>query len=204
MPRKGAETREQLLDAAEELFLSHGYGGTSLDSIVERAGLTKGAFFHHFASKHDLARALIERYAAMDQRQFEEHLERASRLSRDPLQQVLIVVGLYEEMMEQRTEPFPGCLFASYCYQAGLFDDEVHAVIRRSLLHWREVVGAMLSAAVAARPPRLAVDPAELADAFMAVTEGAFILSRTLEEPALIARQIRHYRNYLELLFGQA
>jgi TetR/AcrR family transcriptional repressor of nem operon len=202
MPRKGAETREQILDAAEQLFLAQGYGGTPVDAIVERTGLTKGAFFHHFASKHDLARALMERYAALDHRQFEDHLERARRLSRDPLQQVLIVVGLYEEMMERRTDPFPGCLFASYCYQAGLFGDEVHAIIRASLLEWREVVGSMLAAAMAARPPRLPVDAAEVADMFLAVTEGAFVLSKTLDEPALIAKQIRQYRNYLELLFG--
>lgn len=206
MRRDGAGTRNQILDAAEELFLSQGYGGTSVQTILERTGLTKGAFFHHFASKHDLAHALIERYAERDSRVFRSNLERAERLSRDPVQQVLLLVGLYEETMDELTEPFPGCLFASYCYQAGLFDREVHAVLRASMLEWREVFGAKLRAAMEQRPPRMtsAPDPADLADTFLAIAEGAFILSKTLGEPKLVAKQLRQYRNYLELLFGTA
>jgi TetR/AcrR family transcriptional regulator, transcriptional repressor for nem operon len=204
MPRSGARTRNQILDAAERLFLSHGYGGTSVDAIVDRAELTKGAFFHHFSSKHDLARAVIDRYAALDREQFEGSVQRAERLSRDPLQQVLILIGLYEEAMEQLTDPFPGCLFASYCYQAGLFDEEVHAVIRGGLLHWRKVFGGKLEEAMEQYPPRVRVQADELADTGLAVLEGAFILTKTLNEPKLIARQLRHYRNYLELLFGVA
>lgn len=175
-----------------------------MDAILARTGLTKGAFFHHFASKHDLARALIERYDEMDRALLAEHLERAERLSRDPLQQVLILVGLYEELMEELTEPYPGCLFASYCYQAGLFEEEIHATMRESLLHWRAVMSEKLEAAMERYAPRLPVDAGELADAFTVILEGAFILSKTLTEPALTAKQLRHYRNYLELLFGQA
>jgi TetR/AcrR family transcriptional regulator, transcriptional repressor for nem operon len=201
MPRNGLESRKQILSAAEGLFLSHGYGGASVDAILERAGLTKGAFFHHFRSKHDLALALIDRYARMDREHLATSLERAERLSRDPLQQVLILVGLYEEFMDQLTEPYPGCLFASYCYQAGLFEDDVHAVVRGALLHWREVLVGKLEEVVREHPPRLPVDLSELADAFVVSIEGAFILSKTLGEPGLVARQLRQYRNYLELLF---
>lgn len=202
MPRSGLDTRNQILDAAERLFLTNGYGGTAVDAILERTGVTKGAFFHHFESKLELARTLINRYAELDRQQFERHVERAERLSRDPLQQVLIVLGLYEETMEQLTEPFPGCLFASYAYQAGLFDDEIHEVIRGSLLLWREVIGEKLRRAIEQHSPRVATDAAELADAGLAILEGAFILSKTLNEPKLVGRQLRQYRNYLELQFG--
>lgn len=192
------------MDAAERLFLAQGYGATSLDAILEQAELTKGAFFHHFPSKHDLAHALIERYAALDREQLEDSLARAERLSRDPLQQLLIVVGLYEEAMEALTEPYPGCLFASYCYQAGLFDDEIHAIVQQSMLHWRGAIGEKLTQAVEQHPPRLPVTVADLADAGLVTVEGAFILSKTLDDPKLVARQLRHYRNYLELLFDAA
>jgi TetR/AcrR family transcriptional repressor of nem operon len=51
-------------------------------------------------------------------------------------------------------------------------------------------------------PPRLPIDPGSLADELTVIFEGAFILSRTLEEPKITAQQLRHYRNYLELLFS--
>ncbi|MGA2165040.1 MAG: TetR/AcrR family transcriptional regulator [Solirubrobacteraceae bacterium] len=49
-----------LLGAARDLFARDGYAATSLDEVVARAGLTKGAIYHHFASKQDLFRAVYE------------------------------------------------------------------------------------------------------------------------------------------------
>ena len=201
MPRDATETRTALLDAAQSLFMDQGYGGTSVDAILARTGLTKGAFFHHFESKHELARALIARYAVLDRENLAAGVERAERLSRDPLQQLLILVGLYEEALGNVTGPPPGCLFASYAYQAGLFDAEVHDIVSGSFSHWREVLGAKVQAALDRYPTRLPVDAAEIADALTVVIEGAFIISRTLNEPELVGMQIRHFRNYLELLF---
>lgn len=55
-----------------------------------------------------------------------------------------------------------------------------------------------------AYPPRLPVDPESLADGFTVAIEGAFVLSRGTAEPDVVARQLTHYRNYLELLFAPA
>lgn len=196
------DTRTRILDAAEDLILRQGFAGTSLDAIVDRVDLTKGAFFHHFDSKDGLARALIRRYEAMDRAHLEAQLGRAERLSRDPLQQVLILVGLYAETMGRLAEPYPGCLFAAYCYQQGIFDEEVNGVVRDGLRRWRQVLGGKLREAMERHEPRAPVEPEELADSFLAIVEGAFVLSKSLEEPDVVADQLRRYRHYLELLFG--
>ena len=60
------DTRQRLLDAAEELVNRQGFAATSIDQILEQVGVTKGAFFHHFKTKNDLARALIQRFAEAD------------------------------------------------------------------------------------------------------------------------------------------
>lgn len=204
MPSDPHPTRTRILDAAEGLVLDHGFAGTTIEAILERTGFTKGAFFHHFASKDELAQALVERYAEHDAATLEEFMARAERLGRDPLQQVLIFVGLFEETMDELTEPSPGCLFASYCYEAQLFDDRIHEVIREAFERWRARLGEKIRAAIESHPPRLPVDPDDLADAFTVIVEGAFIVSKTMDEPEAVARQLRHYRNYLELLFDAA
>lgn len=51
---QGERTRERLIEAASELFVRNGYADTSLDAVVERAGVTKGALYHHFADKRAL------------------------------------------------------------------------------------------------------------------------------------------------------
>ena len=56
--------RNELLDSAQALFFSEGYEATTVADIMERAGVSKGGFYHHFTSKDDLLEALGERLAA--------------------------------------------------------------------------------------------------------------------------------------------
>ncbi len=204
MRKNGAETRTELMDAAQSLILAQGFAGTSVDAILERTGLTKGAFFHHFKSKHDLARALVERYAAADLELLERNMERAERLHRDPLQQVLIFLGLYEELAEQLPDPTQGCLLASYLYEAQLFDDSVHEVIRANVEQWRTRLWKKLREAAKLHPARIPVDLDDLADMATVIVEGAYVMAKATKEPKTVARQLRNLRNYIELLFGAA
>ena len=52
---KGGETRQRIIDAAAGCFMQRGYAGTSMSDLIAAAGLTKGGFYFHFASKRDVA-----------------------------------------------------------------------------------------------------------------------------------------------------
>ena len=190
------------MDAAEELMLERGFAGTPIDDVLGVAGVTKGAFFHHFSSKQELAHALIDRYARLDISHLEDKMHRAEELSTDPLQQLLVFVGLFREEAEELTQPYPGCLMGSYCYEAGLFDTAVLDVIRDTMKTWRERILAKLRQVEARYPPRRDVDLESLADQITVVFEGAYILSKVVSEPAVVAAQLTHHRTYLELLFA--
>lgn len=202
MPRDGTKTRTAIMDAAEQQILETGFAAASVDRMIDRAGVTKGTFFYHFASKAALARALVDRYAALDLDHLEGKMERAEKLARDPLQQLLIFVGLFEEEMDSLTEPYPGCLFASYVMEAGLFDEATMGTVVETFQTWRTRIGAKLRDIAARHPPRLEVDLDSLADMISVIFEGAFLMSKTYEDPATVAQQLRHFRNYLELLFA--
>lgn len=192
------------MDTAESLILEQGFAATSVDAVVTGAGVTKGAFFHHFPTKLDLAHALVERWAERDESHLAEHMARAERLSRDPRQQLLLFVGLFEEEMAALEEPYPGCLLASTVHEAELFDEATHARIRHSVEAWRERLGGKLREVAAVHPPALDVDLDVVADQMWSTFEGAFILSKTTGSPSAVAEQLRQYRNYLELLFADA
>jgi AcrR family transcriptional regulator len=55
--------RSELLDCAQALFLARGYDRASLNDVIAAAGVSKGAFYHYFASKEALLEALAERFA---------------------------------------------------------------------------------------------------------------------------------------------
>jgi AcrR family transcriptional regulator len=57
---QGDATRAALVTAARDLFGEQGFADTSIDEIVTRAGVTKGALYHHFDGKEDLFKAVFE------------------------------------------------------------------------------------------------------------------------------------------------
>ena len=60
--QRGEETRSRILQAAMECFAQNGYDGTGVAEICERAGVTKGGFYHHFSSKQTLFLELLEHW----------------------------------------------------------------------------------------------------------------------------------------------
>lgn len=204
MPRDGRDTKTAIMDAAEALILEQGFTASSIDRIIARAGITKGTFFYHFDTKADLAYSLVARFAALDRQNLDENMVRAEGLSRDPLQQLLIFIGLMRQMMEGLAEPYPGCLYASYVHEAELFDDRTLKIIRDGMRGWRDVLAPKIRAIIERYPPRRPVKPEALADMLTVVFEGAFIVSKTMNEPDLVAEQLDQFRDYIELLFAPA
>ncbi|QJR10573.1 hypothetical protein DSM104443_01637 [Usitatibacter rugosus] len=200
-PRDPEKTRDRILDAAQALILEAGFSATTVDAVVGRAGITKGAFFHHFASKAALAHAVIERFAEWDRKMLEQMVVRAERIASDPLQQLLTLLALYEEVFETQGDPSSGCLFASYIYEKKLFGPETIDVLRGSVREWRRVMRHRLELVLVKYKARREVDLDTLADLFYSLTEGAYVMTKTLDDRRLLARQTRELRNYFELLF---
>lgn len=61
--KPAAVRRAELVDCAQQLFLSKGYERTTINDVIAATGLSKGAFYHHFRAKEDLLEAIAERFA---------------------------------------------------------------------------------------------------------------------------------------------
>jgi TetR/AcrR family transcriptional repressor of nem operon len=202
MARRGDATRDRILDAAHRHVLDHGYAASSLDRILEDAGVTKGAFFHHFDSKAALAEALARRYAAAETAHLDALFARAAALAPDPLSRVLLVVGLLAEAVEAMAPGDPGCLLASYCYEKDLLTPEVRGILAESVAAWRTRFAAALREAAAEHPPAKKVDLELLADHGTVVLEGAFVLARVERRAGTVTSHLRVYRSLLEAVFA--
>ncbi|PKM71823.1 MAG: TetR/AcrR family transcriptional regulator [Firmicutes bacterium HGW-Firmicutes-16] len=60
--KEAEERRNEILDAANELFAKKGFDGTSTNDILDKVGIARGTLYYHFSSKEDILDALIERY----------------------------------------------------------------------------------------------------------------------------------------------
>jgi AcrR family transcriptional regulator len=84
-------TRSALVDAARSLFSERGYAGVSTEEIVQAAGVTRGALYHHFRDKLDLFTAVVER---LEQEMLERIAATAVEVA-DPWEQQRTAVGSF-------------------------------------------------------------------------------------------------------------
>lgn len=198
---KGQETRDRVMDVAEEAILAKGYGGTSIEEIIEAASITKSGFFYHFPDKASLAKALLERYIIREDIFFDDMYGRAHELHDDPLHAFLIGLKLMSEAMADLPTGHPGCIIATYCYNNRLFDNEIRELSKVTVMAWRARFHKELMSIAEAYEMTDDVDLEQVADLLTGVIEGGIVMSKTLREPLILAEQILLYRSYIKLLF---
>lgn len=201
---KGERTRERILDVAYQSIVEKGFAATSVEELVEAAGITKSGFFYHFRDKNDMARQLFARFLAEDEAIIDTLQARARELSDDPLQALLIFLNLYAQMMDDMEALHPGCMVATVTYQERLFDSEVKRLNLEYLTRMRRRFRTAFGEIATLHPPRTDVDFDALADQLTTIVEGAIILSKGFNDRKLMGRQTRLFRNHVKLIFGAA
>ena len=202
MATRANSSRERILSTAETMILEHGFAGTTIDDIIDKAAITKGGFFYHFEGKRQLAKALVERYIALDSKIFTELNERADTLSEDPLQRTLIFLNLFAEMVAGMTQVHPGCLVAAFTYETQQFDDEIRRLMEEGMLEWRIMIASRLREIMEKYPPKTEISVDSLADMFTSTLEGGIILARVYGDNQALIDQVHAYRTHLRLIFG--
>lgn len=198
---KGEQTRERIMDIAQDAVLHKGFASTSIEEIIAEAGITKSGFFYHFRDKNDLAKALLQRYTDTEWEVFDQLFKQADELSDDPLHGFLIFLKLFADLMGDLPNGHPGCLIAAYVYQDVLFSQEVRNLTTEGHRIWRRRFRERLDRIAARYPPRIEVNLDDMADMLSAVADGGIILSKSLHDPSLLPRQIMQYRAYVKLVF---
>jgi AcrR family transcriptional regulator len=199
--RKGGDTRERILDAAESAILDKGFAATSIEELIAAVGITKSGFFYHFKDKGELAKALLVRYVERENALFDDLFARADQLNEDPLHGFLVGLKMLSELLADLPGGHPGCLVAAFCYQDRLFDREVSALNTEAVLGWRKRFRERLDLIAARYPPRINVDLDDVADMLSALADGGIILSKVIKDKGALSRQVMLYRDFVRTIF---
>lgn len=195
-PERG-HARRRLLEAARDLIRAKGFAATSVDDLCRTAEVTKGAFFHHFASKDDLGVA-----AACDWTDTTSAFFAAApyHLPDDPLDRLLAYIAFRKAIIGEDVTQF-SCL-------AGTMAQEIHALSPAI----RDACGASIlgHAATLEQDIRAAMQACgitgdwtaeSLARHTQAVLQGAFVLAKAGNDPALARESLDHLQRYIRCLF---
>jgi TetR/AcrR family transcriptional regulator, transcriptional repressor for nem operon len=202
LPRtKGEKTRERILELAYEAMIRKGFASTSIEELVEAAGITKSGFFYHFKDKTDLARQLIESYTGRNALFLDTLAQRARELSDDPLHSFLIFLKLYAEQMEEMTVQHPGCMVATVTFQDQAWDRGVRQLVIDQVMAWRARFLGWLQEIARVYPPKGKASLDDLADAILAFTYGGMTIARALNDNSAISRQTIMFRETVRMHF---
>jgi TetR/AcrR family transcriptional regulator, transcriptional repressor for nem operon len=199
-PSKGKAMRARILKSASKLIVERGYSGTTLDEILARTGVTKGAFFYHFKSKDDLARTLIEHFAQQVEEYFEDLFRQGDETTRDPMDSILFVLHKHEEFLSSRAQPYR-CMFASFTHELPQFPAEIREIVRIGLDRWKAIFATRFQRLLSTKKPRQSVSADDLAAMYISVIEGGLILGQADNDLSIPIRQAQLFRNYIEMLF---
>jgi TetR/AcrR family transcriptional repressor of nem operon len=199
MPRDGGPTRERILDVAERLMTDQGYGTTSVDQVIAESQSSKGAFFHHFKSKADLAAQVLERYVAADLAHLDAGLVATDGIE-DPAERVVAFLRFFEDGADELMTEQSGCLFATVLAERQFTGTDANRRIAETQDTWRRAFVDLLEPALARRQPPIEIDAGALADHLFTTFEGGFVLGRALQDRSAMREQLRVFRQLTEAL----
>ncbi len=192
--------RQKLLQAAFALIRTKGFAATTVDDLCAAAGVTKGAFFHHFDSKEALGVAAADYWSEATGAYFAAAPYHAQT---DPLARVLGYLDFRKAILSGTVPEFT-CLAGTLVQET--FD--THPAIRRAC-----------DAAISTHASRIEADITEamclhgitadwtarsLALHTQAVLQGAFILAKAKGGPEIAAESVDHLKRYVEMLFSNS
>jgi TetR/AcrR family transcriptional repressor of nem operon len=197
-PKLGA--RRKLLDAALSLIREKGYSATSVDELCAQAGVTKGAFFHHFRSKDALAVAAANHWSETTAAFFEtapyhEH--------GDPLDRVLGYLDFRKAILKGDIAQFT-CLVGTMLQETYATSPDIREACAASICSHAATLEADIAEAMKRHRIRARWTAQGLALHTQAVLQGAFILAKAKGGAAIAAASIEHLHRYIELLFQAA
>lgn len=193
-------TKRKLLDAGISLMRAKGYNATTVDDICETAGVTKGAFFHYFESKSDIAKAAVERFRDGKSEEFEAA---TFRKLADPLARVYGRLDFIKESVGGGKRLTKGCLIGMLAQELSFTNPELRSVCQEAFLKVAREFETDLAEARAIYLPTANFDPKSLALLYVSIFQGSTLMAKAAENNAVLLNNIEQFRAYLDLLFGR-
>jgi TetR/AcrR family transcriptional repressor of nem operon len=198
---KDTNAKTKILDAALSVIRTNGYAGTSVDDLCEAAGVTKGAFFHHFKSKEDLGIAAVGYWSKITDEWF---AAAPYQKETDPLKRVLGYLDFRKSILQGELFKY-SCLVGTLVQEVYNSSPAIRAACEAAIDNHLTGLEADIAEAMKHYGIRTKKWTAKsLALYTQAVGQGALILAKAQGGPEVIVDSLDHLRRYIEFLFQPA
>src|SRR5271166_1994656 len=192
-------SKTKLLDAALHVIRAKGYAATTIDDICNKAGVTKGSFFHHFKSKDELALAAASYWGTMTGGFF---AAAAYHKLKDPLERLLGYVDFRRDIL-QGDLPDYTCLLGTLVQETYATHPEIRAACDKGMSTHIAIITRDVEAAKRLYAPESPWSAESVGYFIQSVLQGAFIFAKAKQGPEVVRESLAHLRRYLGLLFNK-
>jgi len=193
-PRNPQRTRERLLQAAFQEIYRSGFRGTDLETILNTAGVTKGALYHHFDSKEALGYALVDEVILGLIR---DKWFRPLQNSQNPID---ALVGVVRSTSLKPEHVRCGCPLNNLAQEMSPLDEGFRKRLAKIFSEWHDGIAAALQEGQKRGVVRSDVDPDETATFLIAANEGCWSLAKNSQDVRVLKSGMRSMIRYLESL----
>ena len=190
--------KTRLMNSALKLVRSTGYEATTVDDLCKDAGVTKGAFFHHFKSKEELAVSATRHWTDVTSGVFDAAAYHAFE---DPLDRLIAYIDFRGKMLEGRTLPESTCFLGMMAQEQFTSSPAIRDACFVGITAHADTIAEIIRAAKARHAPEATWSIESLALHTQTVIQGAFVVAKAGNDVTLAVESIRHLRRYVELLF---
>ena len=189
-----------LLDAAHAVVRRKGWSATSVDELCAAAGVTKGALFHHFASKEALGVAAAQQWTDRAQRLIFELPDYLT--IEDPLDRVLGHIDFRMAMIAGPAEDY-SCFVGTMVQEAFATSDALREASGASITAYGERLAQDFKQAIDRYGIADGITALGVAYHVQAVLQGAFVLAKAKGDPAYARDTVAHLKRYVSMLFAK-
>ncbi len=194
--RNASATREKIIQAAFEEIHSHGFQATSMNEIIKRAGITKGALYHHFKSKTELGYAVIDEVIRPLMK--ERWLDPMSK-SENPIDALIdCMAELIKNTPKQAV--IRGCPLANLAHEMSGIDEGFRLKLSQVLEAWQDGLSKVFSVGIKNGYVRSDVDTDNVACFLVAAIEGTIGMAKNSKDEKTFHRCAEQLIIYLESL----
>lgn len=188
-------TRQRLLECAFDEIHKRGFRSASLDAILERAGVTKGALYHHFDNKNALGYAVLDELV----RPYMQAQWEPMKASDDPISTAVASLRKRREKLRERLLAY-GCPFNNLAQEMSPHDEGFRSRLQGILNDWRGAYAESLARGQALGKVRSDVNTAAAAIFIVSAMEGLIGMAKTAQSSQLYEDGMRGLIEYLERL----
>jgi TetR/AcrR family transcriptional regulator, transcriptional repressor for nem operon len=201
MDRSPPSSRDRLLAAALKVVRTKGYEASTVDDLCKAAGVSKGAFFHHFKSKQDAIVAATQFWTFVTGSLF---AEADYHKHEDSLDQLIAYIDFRAALLDRGDLPDITCLLGTTVQETYDSHPELREACDVGITTHAETIRQMIAAAKARHAPKATWSAESLALHTQAVIQGAFVMAKARNNKEVARESIIHLRRYVELLFHYA